>query len=53
MPAPGIARDESLVRIRGTVRTKGAMDARPRLMSWPEVQEYASRTDVSRRRRAR
>ena len=46
MPAPGVARDASLVRIRGTLRTKGRTDARDRLMSWPEVQEYAGRTDL-------
>jgi predicted permease len=46
MPAPGIARDESLVRVRGTMRTKGMSDEQARLMSWPEVQEYAGRTDL-------
>ncbi|HLL84456.1 MAG TPA: ABC transporter permease, partial [Longimicrobium sp.] len=46
MPAPGIARDESLVRIRGTLRARGMADAQPRLMSWPEVQEYAGRTEL-------
>ena len=46
MPAPGIARDEALVRIRGTMRTKGMTGEGARLMSWPEVQEYAGRTDL-------
>ncbi|HEX2187805.1 MAG TPA: FtsX-like permease family protein [Longimicrobiaceae bacterium] len=46
LPAPGIARDESLVRIRGTMRTQGVTGAEARLMSWPEVQEYAGRTDL-------
>jgi predicted permease len=46
MPAPGIARDASLVRIRGTVRASGMADAQPRLLSWPEVQEYAGRTEL-------
>lgn len=44
MPAPGIARDESLVRIRGTLTDASGMQ--PRLMSWPEVQDYAARGDV-------
>jgi len=46
MPAPGIARDASLVRIRGTVRADGMGDAQPRLLSWPEVQEYAGRAEL-------
>ena len=46
LPAPGIARDDSLVRIRGTLRTEGMAGANARLMSWPEVQEYAGRTDL-------
>jgi predicted permease len=46
MPAPGIARDASLVRIRGTMRANGMSDAQPRLLSWPEVQEYAGRTEL-------
>ncbi|MEW5928255.1 MAG: FtsX-like permease family protein [Gemmatimonadota bacterium] len=46
LPAPGIERDESLVRIRGSMRVKGAADAQPRLLSWPEVQEYAARTEL-------
>ena len=46
MPAPGIARDESLVRIRGTLRTGGTAGVESRLMSWPEVQEYAQRSDL-------
>lgn len=46
LPAPGIARDESLVRIRGTMRTKGMPGESARLMSWPEVREYAGRTDL-------
>ncbi|HEY0152407.1 MAG TPA: ABC transporter permease [Longimicrobium sp.] len=45
MPAPGIARDASLVRIRGTVRAEG-MGEQPRLLSWPEVQEYAGRAEL-------
>lgn len=43
MPAPGIERDEQLVRIRGITRMQGQQ---PRLLSWPEVQEYAGRTDL-------
>ncbi|HEX2205180.1 MAG TPA: ABC transporter permease, partial [Longimicrobium sp.] len=46
MPAPGIARDESLVRIRGTLRVQGLTGLEPRLMSWPEVQAHAGRTDL-------
>jgi hypothetical protein len=46
MPAPGIARDQSLVRIRGTMRSKGMAASESRLMSWPEVQQYAARTDL-------
>lgn len=46
LPAPGIERDESLVRIRGSMRVKGAADAQPRLLSWPEVQEYAGHTEL-------
>lgn len=45
MPAPGIARDASLVRIRGTVRGEGTGE-QPRLLSWPEVQEYAGRAEL-------
>ncbi len=46
MPAPGIARDESLVRIRGTMRNSQEAGVQARLLSWPEVQEYAGRTDL-------
>lgn len=46
LPAPGIERDESLVRIRGSMRVEGAANAQPRLLSWPEVQEYAGRTEL-------
>src|SRR5689334_20033692 len=46
LPAPGIPRDDALVRVRGTVRTKNASTLEPRLMSWPEVQQYAARTDL-------
>ena len=41
MPAPGIERDESLARIRGTM---GSAEAR--MLSWPEVQAYAGRADL-------
>jgi predicted permease len=45
MPAPGIARDESVVRIRGIMQMKqGGLE--PRLLSWPEVSAYAARTDL-------
>src|SRR5687768_3631036 len=46
MPAPGIARDESLVRIRGAMRMKSVAGVQSRLLSWPEVQEYAARADL-------
>src|SRR5687767_2369747 len=46
MPGPGIVRDESLVRIRGTMRLKGESGEHARGLSWPEVQEYAARTDL-------
>ncbi len=46
LPAPGIARDESLVRIRGTMRMKRTAGVQARLLSWPEVREYAGRADL-------
>lgn len=46
MPAPGISRDESLVRIRGMILRSEAAGANERLLSWPEVQDYAGRTEV-------
>lgn len=45
LPAPGIARDASLVRIRGTLGVEGTGNLQERLLSWPEV-EYAGRTDL-------
>ncbi|HEX8275889.1 MAG TPA: ABC transporter permease [Longimicrobiaceae bacterium] len=46
MPAPGIARDEAVVHIRGIVRAQEIAGTHARLLSWPEVQEYAARTDL-------
>jgi predicted permease len=46
MPPPGIARDASLVRIRGTMRMPAVAGVHARLLSWPEVQEYAGRADL-------
>jgi predicted permease len=46
LPAPGIARDASLVRIRGTLSIEGMTSLQERMLSWPEVQEYAGRTDL-------
>ena len=46
MPAPGIARDESVVRIRGIVRMQERGAAEARLLSWPEVEEYSARSDL-------
>lgn len=45
-PAPGVAPDPSLVRIRGTLRLAGMAEPQARLLSWPEVQGYAARTDL-------
>jgi predicted permease len=46
MPAPGIARDDAMVRLRGSLRLKEMASAESRLMSWPEVQEYAAHDDL-------
>jgi hypothetical protein len=46
MPAPGIARDAALVRIRGTTALNATSAVQPRLLSWPEAQEYAAHKDV-------
>jgi predicted permease len=46
MPAPGLVRDEALVRIRGTMHMQTVTGVHARLMSWPEVQEYAGRADL-------
>lgn len=46
LPPPGIPRDASLVRIRGTTQPAGSTAIRDRQLSWPEVQEYAGRTDL-------
>jgi predicted permease len=46
MPPTGITRDETLVRIRGTVRLPGDTSDQARYLSWPEVQAYAERTEL-------
>lgn len=46
MPAPGIARDASVVRIRGILRAPQAASEQERMLSWPEVRELASRTEL-------
>ena len=46
LPAPGMARDASLVRIRGIAHIEGISGVQPRLLSWPEVEGYAGRTDL-------
>ncbi|AHG93426.1 MacB-like periplasmic core domain protein (plasmid) [Gemmatirosa kalamazoonensis] len=46
LPAPGIARDAALVRVRGSVRATRTTSAQARLLSWPEVQAYAARTEL-------
>jgi predicted permease len=45
-PSPGLARDAATVRIRGTVQPTEATAAQSRLLSWPEVEAYAARTDL-------
>jgi predicted permease len=45
-PAPGLARDAAVVRIRGVVQPAEATSAQPRLLSWPEIEAYAARTDL-------
>lgn len=45
LPAPGIARDASLVRIRGILSVEGT-SLQERLLSWPEVEDYAGRSDL-------
>ncbi len=45
-PAPGLPRDASVVRIRGVEGATEATGVQPRLLSWPEVQAYASRPDL-------
>ena len=45
-PPTGIAEDDALVRIRGTMRAQWSRGDQPRLMSWPEVREYAGRDDL-------
>ena len=42
-PAPGVPDDRALVRIRGIRVEPSGLDLRT--MSWPEVTEYAARTD--------
>lgn len=46
MPAPGMARDASLARIRGTLSLRGTAEPQARLLSWPEVRAYAARADL-------
>ena len=46
LPAPGIERDASRVRIRGTLTIDGTSNLQERLLSWPEVEEYAGRSDL-------
>ena len=46
MPAPGMSRDASVVRIRGSMSVPRLGWESARLMSWPEVSEYAARTDL-------
>lgn len=46
MPAAGIPRDESLVRLRGTLLLHGAAGPQPRPLSWTEIQAFAERRDL-------
>lgn len=46
LPAPGIERDPSRVRIRGTLTVDGVSNLQERLLSWPEVEEVAGRSDL-------
>jgi putative ABC transport system permease protein len=46
LPAPGLARDPALVRIRGTLRHEGAARPQERLLTRAEVEELAARTDL-------
>src|SRR5262245_5104481 len=46
MPPPGIARAESLVRIRGIDRNAGSRSTLGREFSYPEYLEYAARTNL-------
>jgi hypothetical protein len=46
LPGPGIARDDALVRIRGTTRMDSIAGLHARLLSWPEVEQYAERTEL-------
>jgi putative ABC transport system permease protein len=46
LPAPGLARDASLVRLRGTVRPTESSEWQSRLLSWPEIEEFTRRTDL-------
>lgn len=45
-PAPGLVRDASLVRIRGTSRASEVANLQARLLSWPEVEAYAARREL-------
>ena len=46
MAAPGIERDESVVRIRGMMRSTEGAGQVPRLLSWNEVGDYAARKEL-------
>jgi hypothetical protein len=45
LPPPGIDRDDALVRIRGTTRLQSG-SPESRLLSWPEVQAFAARSEL-------
>lgn len=46
LPAPGLARDAALVRIRGTLRHEAGAPLQERLLTRAEVEELAARTDL-------
>lgn len=46
LPPPGIARDEALVRIRGTLQRPNMAGVEPRLLPWPEVERYVERSEL-------
>lgn len=46
LPPTGMPRDRELVRIRGWAHAGRAEAIQPRLLSWPEVEEYARRADL-------
>ncbi|MEX2282473.1 MAG: ABC transporter permease [Gemmatimonadota bacterium] len=46
MPPTGVAQDERLVRIRGTLTDNERRQTRSRPLSFPEIQQYAAQTQL-------